>query len=240
MELQNFRLIQNYSNKDDKLRSLEKKQESIISILKRECEKLDGKSEVQVSPYQKFWKKKQVERNYTVKFPVTKKNEVEPKETYKHGWRVKSPAIQNPERVEKSELRSKMIVVGNFFSMSNKTSKTTVKMQRNKSALEVKQEMLIKAKQLGNQYSLLFNKKFTKNSIGTAELDRFQRLLTKKREAEKFYERSRKSGNEISEKFMGRYGNLVKEIHRLKKILKMGNRNFEGKKLVKLHELENL
>lgn len=215
MELQNYKLIQNYSVKDAKLRSLEKKHESIISVLKRECDKIDSK----VSPYQKFWKKKQVESNYTMKLPKTKKKELKLTETFKHGWRVKN-ASQVPE---KTELRSKMIAAGNFFSLSNKTPTSTVKIQRNKSAVEVKQEMLIKAKQLGNRYSLIFNKKSTRNSIAVDELERLQLLLGKKHEAEKFYENRKKNGKEVTEKFLGKYGKLVEEIQRLKGNLKMGN-----------------
>jgi uncharacterized protein (DUF2132 family) len=222
MEVQNYKLFQNYSAKNIKLHSLEKKHESIISLLRRECEKSNRKSEPQLTSFQRFWKKKQVESKYTVKLTENQKIKVEKTESFKHGWLQKN-VNQN---LQKTELRSRMIEAGNFFSMNNKTSSPSVKMQRNKSAVEVRQDMLVRAKELGNQYSLIFNKKdkLPRNSTYVDDLGRFHQLIAKKKEAEKFYGKSKKNEKQLSDLFVAKYSKMITEINRLGKNLKMESR----------------
>ena len=222
MKVQNYKLFENYCNEDAKLRSLEKKQDSIINILRWECEKIARKPELTISTQQKLWQRKRVEANYTLKLPKSNKINERVHEYCESSWRKKAAA----KAMEKKKLRTRMIEAGNLFSMKNKSSMTIVKIPKHKSAVELRQEMLAKAKNLGNQYSLILNRtdKIQRNYLSVDELDRFHRLLSRKSEAEKFFEINIKYGRKVSDSFVGKYSKLVDEIDRMGRNLKVGNR----------------
>jgi hypothetical protein len=201
------------------LRSLERKQGSIINVLRREYDKITRMPETKLSAYQLLWRKKQVEANYTLKLPESDRTEMEAEKVYRNGWRV-TPIKQ---ATEKKNLRMKMIEVGNSFSRMNRSSSISIaEVPKQRNAFNFKQEMLAKAKILGNQYSKIFNKrdKFQRSFLAVDELDRYHRLLAQKQEAEKFYEINKKYGRKVGNSFVGEYSKLYEEILRLNKLLK--------------------
>lgn len=180
----NYQLLREFSLKDAKLRTVEKRNDSIISILKRRKEKLEKRLKPKKSSTEKFFELKQRQSAYTFKLPDVKQQKcVQNYETFKHGWRVGSE-LRLPARVkELSQRRSKMIVIGNSHSLNNKTSSgsapaTCKESDKHKmSPVEMRQEMLMKSKQLGNRFShaLVNHRKASTNG------DKFdRRLITRK------------------------------------------------------------
>lgn len=184
--LLNYQLFQKISLKDAKLRAVEMRNDSIIDILRRKKEKLAKKSKPMKSSAEKFDELKQRQSAYTFKLRDGKKQKCEAAETFKHGWRVRSES-RLPERVkELSQRRSKMIVIGNSHSLSNKTSPrpaTCRESDNRKSLVEMRQEMLIRSKQLGNRFSHAFVNR-QKASTNKHKFDCNHRLMSCKLEAE--------------------------------------------------------
>jgi hypothetical protein len=219
------------------LRLIEKKNDKVISKLQRECEKIDEKTKPEISTDQKFWRLKQVHNEYTFKRREPTPKNVDPKsksvENFNHGWKSES---QNSERIkELNQRRNKILLLGNFYSKNNSpksgsTLMQNTKLSKVKNNFEMKQEMLVKAKQLGNQYSHAFtNRSIPKSTVITvAEVDRYHCLMARKREAEKYFRESLKSGEMLSEEFNEKYANVIDELCQLEKMSKLKMRMSVG------------
>lgn len=224
MEFQNYKLYHNYSNNEAKLLRVERRQKSIINILKRECEKIAVEADPKVQAYQKLWIRKRVAANYTLKLPKHDNKA----ENCKHELGEE----ETTELDEKKQIREKMIAAGNSFSKMNKCA---VRGPRKPSAVEMKKKMLMKAKELGNRYSMILNRRENlQKNINYLVLDefdrsRFNQLLARKREAEKFYKARKIRGHEVSDSFVSKYSRLVDEIKILEDILGQENQFCCGK-----------
>lgn len=209
MEVQNYKLYQ----REGKLREMEEKEESFISILRREGDKIALNPESKLCPHQKLSRRKQVEANYTLKLPKSesKRSKIE---------------LGEEKITEKKQLRIKMIAAGNSFSKKNKSLLAPVELPKQKTSLESKQNLLTKAKELGNRYSKTLNRrdKFHRNHLKVADLNRLRGLLAKKLEAENFYEVNRKLGQKVSDAFVAKYSKVVEEIMRLETFDESKNR----------------
>lgn len=161
MELQNSTLLGSYALKEDGLRRLEEKSRYVINSLKKECKRLD-ENEARVVSMQKALKLKQAREDYTVKLPETRRKLPRcNKEVFKNGWRVRNESEITEKAREKLKLRSQMVLVGNGYSMTNKAERSA-RVPRSKSIDEVKKEMIVKSRMIGNHYSQAFMRKRTR------------------------------------------------------------------------------
>lgn len=224
MEFQNYKLYHNYSNNEAKLLSVERRQKSIINILKRECEKIALEQDRKVQAYQKLWIRKRVAANYTLKLPKHDNKAANCKHELGDGGTT--------EVDERKQIREKMIAAGNSFSKMNKCA---VRGPRKPTAVEMKKEMLTKAKELGNRYSMILNRRVNLQKQNYLALDdefdrlRLNKFLQRKRKAESFYKARKLCGHEVSDSFVSQFSRLVDEIKILEDIFGQENQFCCGK-----------
>lgn len=236
MDRQNSKLQKGRQFRDDKLRSLEKKQASIISILRLECEKLEAKNR-KISPTQKSWRMRQLRTEYTFKLPLAKRstttNSATSDETFKYGWRVSS-ATKLPERTkEMSQRRSQMLQFGNFHSMNNKAASGKAaydgpSMTKERSIASDKKEMMNKARELGNHYSKIFRKPQKTLTTFVSELDRYHRLFAKKKDLERRHRLNIIRQELTSPPLAAKYVKTLDDIRSLEEDLRLKNRVQDG------------
>lgn len=213
--LSNQKLL-NLSKKEVRLRTMERRNESIINVLKKECQKLGVIAKPEAHPVKQPWKLKKLRSDYTFKLPEKAARDPQPLETFKHGWKVKSE-MQIPQRVkELTEKRSKMILVGNAFSVNNKApSETTVtgrKVSKSKSLLDTKREITLKGKEMGNRYSQNFMSRHMTSDANP--VDRYHSLMTRKTNVDKNNQKCVRSGNKPSESFSKPLQTLIDDFSR--------------------------
>lgn len=149
MDFPNCQLLQKLSLKEAKLRAAERRNDEIIGVLKRG----NDSTLKQKSPSEKFAELQRRRSDYTFKLPKLSRQNQQTSETFKNGWRVSESRLS--ERVnELSKRRSKMILIGNFHSRNNKSSKQSFqsKLGRQQSQNNLKRELMMKAKQIGDQF----------------------------------------------------------------------------------------
>lgn len=236
MELPNSKSVKNLLHNNESLRFLEVKQASVIKLLKRECEKLKEIPNHESSLSQKVLRKKEFLKKYTIESKVFFANKV-PKssaestsKTFKNECKLNRTSNLSEKLKELERRRKEMISLGNSFSISNKTSSqpsiASKQHGKNKSTDELRREMLLKGRELGNRYSQTFkrSKSSSTSLITVDELDRYHRLKAERRELMKYYRKSLKSGDSITDKTRRAYLNLIDETTRLGKILSDKNR----------------
>lgn len=169
MDIQNFQFIQSFSKKQKKLDALEKRQASLLSILKNEYENLKELHKPRFNPREKFDQFQNLKKSYTFKLPETKEKTVN-EERFKNGWLQKSPIHLTPRVHELQSCRNKMIQSGNSFSKKNLETFERLPIKRTASAptqLELKQEMLVRRMEFGNFCSSQFVKKYAAKRSAT-------------------------------------------------------------------------
>lgn len=237
MDRRNSKLQKGRQFQDDKLRSLEKKQASVISILRLECEKLETKTR-QISPAQKSWRMRQLRTEYTFKLQRSSTaSSATSDETFKYGWRVRS-ATKLPERTkEMSQRRSQMLQFGNFHSMNNKAASgkaayNGLSTTKERSIASGKKEMMNKARELGNHYSKIFRKPQKSSTTFVTELDRYHRLLAKKKDLERRHRLNCIRQELTSPPLAATYVKTLEDIRRLEEDLRLKNRVEDGEFVV--------
>lgn len=223
MELQNYKLLQDYALEEEKLRQREDRNRSMINILKRECEKTGGKTRPKTSP-EKLLKKKSLQKEFTFKLPEKSKksSSEDTQESFRYGWKVSSKS-HIPEKVkELNQRRSKMLLLGNYYSMINKTTSETKlssqRFEKQQSMTEMKHEMLSKAKELGNRnsHAWIQRRQLAANVITAEEVNRYESLMTEIQEAELHYRKCLQSRTKPSQSFSENFEKLKIEVARLK------------------------
>lgn len=239
MKVQNFSLFDSYALRDDELRRLEKKQRLTINVLKRDCKKLD-ENKAKDLPGFKAWKQKQVQRDYTFKLPKTSIIQPQPeREIFKHGWKVRSESEISEDAKQKLQQRSQMLLAGNVYSMKNKScgSSPILKNRQSKSVDEVRKEIIVKSKELGNRYSQCFMKARKSSSDLSENIHRYHLLLWKKNKIEQQYQNYCNSRQKIPNSLPLQYSNLIDEIEEAEKTLKIKTR---GELKIRLKSSGNL
>lgn len=232
MELPNSKSIENYCFNAKYSHLLEAKQTSVIKLLKEEYEKLMQNLKQESTSIHKLQGRKQILRKYTMKLEVPRSSAEHLNEAFRHGWRVKRASNLSERSKEMERRRKEMISLGNMFSISNKvpshTSIASKQLGRNVSTDELRREMLLKGRELGNFYSKTFKRNSSTSLITVDELDRYHRLKTKKREFENNYRKNLKSGDNNADKPRREYLNLIDDTTHLEKMLSFKNRRARG------------
>lgn len=165
MEVQNLLLLQALAKKEKKLDAIEKRQASVLSLLKREYETLKVLTkQPRETKQDKLMKFKSLRNQYTFKrehqgdINEHTKNESSKASIYKTIHHVH----------ELSERRSKMILAGNSFSQNNRKSiqeSSIRKVSSTMGQLQIKREMLARRNEFGNSCTASFiNRKASRPS----------------------------------------------------------------------------
>lgn len=156
MDVQNLLLLQKFSKKEKKLKAIEKRQASLLSLLKREYEALKVLNKTpRVTKDDKLMRFRSLRSQYT--FKIENSNYIDEqlkKDTIKHSLHK---SLQNKR--ELNERRNKMILAGNSFSQNNKKSiseQSIRKVSSTMSQLQMKREMLARRNEFGNSCTASF------------------------------------------------------------------------------------
>lgn len=233
--------FQYFSSRLEKLSTIERKQAATIRSLKRECENLDLTRNPNSSPTQKFWAMKQLQKTYTFQFPKARKvlQKTTKKslsfDTLNHGCKRKSELRNFSKLKEISERHSKMILAGNSFSLNNlrqhKSSQMSRKSSKSINLDKIKHKMIVKSRQLGNHYTQVFinKQKPSSKSNKLDNLDRYHRLMDKKKEFKKAHRRYKTNRGESPKLSVVKRSKIFDEFCRLEKSLRIKNRLHPGK-----------
>jgi hypothetical protein len=234
MDIQDFRLLQNYKFKEQKFESILHKQKSMLQLLRQEYEniKQNKRNEMKNSPAEKLKRKNNLRSIYTFKLPESKqKNANETKEErYRYGW-CQRPLTKLPPHIQKLyQQRNQMIQLGNSYSKSNLkyplVTKTISRASSAKTANDMKYEMLRRAKELGNHYSLRYRENHPQavNKKSISNNKEHKHLISQKIEMEKIFT----SGVKLPQQFRQKYLNTVNGIRRVERELKLERQMEEG------------
>lgn len=169
MDIQNFQFIQSFSKKQQKLDVLEKRQASLLLILKNEYKNLKVLHKPRINPREKYEQFQNLKKSYTFKLPDNKEKPVDNK--FKNGWLQTSLTHLSPRVHELRSLRNKMVLSGNTFSKRNQETFERQPIKKVVSAptqLELKQEMLVRRMEFGNTCSSQFVKKYAAKRPATS------------------------------------------------------------------------
>lgn len=233
MDLQNFRMLQNFKYKEQKLTETLNKQKSILHQLRMEYESLKKDKDVKTTPADRLKQKKNLRSIYTFKLPMRKqknKDGIETPERSRNGW-IQRPLTELPHKIQSLNMqRSRMIELGNLYSENNRKCPLVTKTNRSvKTQHEMKYDMLNRAKLLGNHYSFRFRQhhqpKVYKKSIDSYK--KHEHLINQKNEMEELF----RSGVEVPQIFPQRYLHVLNEIYRLEEELNLNHQFSDGKYL---------
>ncbi|XP_070506805.1 putative leucine-rich repeat-containing protein DDB_G0290503 [Chironomus tepperi] len=234
MDVQNFRMLQNFKFKEQKVEEKLNKQKSILQKLRMEYESLKRNDEMKTTSTEKLKQKKNLRSIYTFKLPVSKqknKTDIVTPERLRNGW-IQRPLSELPLKTQNlNRQRSRMIELGNSYSDNNRRYSSTTNTTRSvRTQHEMKREMLNRAKLLGNHYSFRFRQhhplKVCKKSIDSYK--KHEQLIKQKNEMEEIF----RNGKDVPQIFPHKYSQLLNEIYRLEEELNL-NHQFSDDKFCK-------
>lgn len=162
MNIQNFQLLQTYSKRERELDRLDRRQSSLISILKNEYANL-RKIDKEKSSEKSRIDLKKIRKEYSIlKLPKTEQKIQKHDEgnIFINGWLKTNFKNFSPKWEELNEKRKKMIHSGNVFSKKNTENKSPQSIGRAFSMqIDPKREMLKRRTEVGNFHSSQFLRK---------------------------------------------------------------------------------